>query len=422
MLTRRRLGLAAAGAFASAQVRAQTPLGPERALQAGLYLPPYLTYKARVASKPGDDYAQQALQWYAAYVGAEADALGDEPGTGPRIDLRAAEAEDAIAAIAAAAKDKRLVILNEAHNISGHRSFAAAVMRALRPVGFDVFAAETFASASPLGYPQVSDFGRHKAFLPSYGFYTQDPVFAETVREAVGLCYALASYEITAEQSKLPTTASAADSIAEREEAQAENVLALLQARPEARVFVYCGYSHVGERMQKTGEWFAARLKRKFGADPLTIEQSSGWPAVRPELDTPLTRAVLERFKPTKPIVVTQNGRPLSNRYADVVDLAVHHPRLPAVDGRPGWLATDPKRRPAKVTAPKVEGPALLQALHYSEGASGVPADQFLLAPGQREAAFLLRPGTYFVRVETEAGQRVLGEVKVDSPPQPPAP
>jgi hypothetical protein len=40
-----------------------------------------------------------------------------------------------------------------------------------------------------------------------------------------------------------------------------------------------------------------------------------------------------------------------------------------------------------------------------------IPADQYLLPQGAREAVFYLRPGRYRVRLETTAGFTPVGEV-----------
>lgn len=114
--------------------------------------------------------------------------------------------------------------------------------------------------------------------------------------------------------------------------------------------------------------------------------------------------AVLRRFTPTAPIVVSRDGKILANRiYDGKTDLSLFHPRLPRVAGRPGWLAADPLRKPVEVAAPPFEGPALLQALHVDEGPV-IPADHLLLETEQKRATLMLRPGRYFLRLETTRG------------------
>jgi len=411
MWTRRGFGLTAiaAGMATTGVVRAQEAIPPEQRLRnEGLYLPHYLALQARVEA--GDDeMARSELSQYAALVGDEATALGlVERPPHPRIeapDLDGAEARDAIDAIVEGAARTRVVILNEAHNISGHRAFAAVVARALKPLGYDWFAAEAFVSLWKEPTPSMGLYREGMAFTHQMGWYTQDPVFAETVREAARLGYRFADYEQTWRQ-RAPEGSDAEAEIAAREQAQAENLIAnVLTPHPAAKVFVFVGYSHAMEKPGLGGTWFAARLKALTGIDPLTIEQSSNWPALDPANDARHVAAVLEKFAPTAPITVSKDALSVGSRgYAGQMDLSVFHPRREAVSGRPGWLAADPMRQAVEVTVPPFEGPALLQVMRASEGPAGVPADQFLLQPGQIRATLMLHPGAYFLRLERPEG------------------
>lgn len=419
MLTRRGLGLAVAAttALAMRPTWAQTPLSAEqRFMIEGRYLPQYFELKAQAAA--GDSAARGFLPQYAAFLGDEATAIGSDervlPADAVLPDLEEAESQDALSAIVAAAADKQIVILNEAHNISGHRSFAARVMRALRPLGFDTFAAETFIQPQEQAAPSMRRFRRGEPFHAGFGYYIADPVYAEAVREAAELGYVFADYEWRRDQ-QLPQTATMDEQSAVREAAQASNLVeTVLKARPDARIFVLCGYSHAMEVEGRGGLWFAARLKALTGIDPLTVEQSLNWPATRPEADAPHVAAVLARFQPTSPIVVARNGRAFAQRdYEGRMDLSVFHPRLDRVSGRPGWLAADPVRKAVEVSVPTFEGPTLLQALHMGEGMV-IPADHMLLEPGQTRATLMLRPGAYVLRLETRRGiEPAFGEIAV---------
>lgn len=411
MWTRRGFGVAAGsmGLAIAAPIRAQEPVNVvERLRLEGRYLPQYLDLQAKTAA--GEEAARWQLSQYAALLGDETTALGivaQPRRANARLpDLTGATAVRALDAIAAAAADRQIVILNEAHNHSRHRAFAAQVLRRLRPLGFDWFGAEAFMSRQPEPAPMIADYRAGEPFLHAYGYYTQDPVFAETVREAAHLGYSLVDYEFRPDQ-HAPEGSDMDQQMAYREEAQAENLIAnVLAQNPNARIFVYCGYSHAMESPTSYGEWFASRLKRKTGIDPLTIEQSSNTSDLRPEDDEAHVAAVLAAFAPTEPVIVRQAdggivGMPL---YEGQIDLSVFHPRLDPVRGRLGWLAADADRRWIDVDVPETEGPALLQALWSKEGPGGVPADQLLLAAGQRRATLTLRPGRYTLRLEKPDG------------------
>lgn len=423
MWTRRGFGLAAGAGLAMAAIgaRAQEAITPEqRFMQEGRYLPQYLDLKAKAAA--GDSMAGGMLTQYASFLGDERTAIGlnEKPphASLQRPDLDGAEARDALEAIVEAAAQTRVVILNEAHNISAHRNFAGQVARALRPLGYDWFAAETFMNRQQAPAPSITLYRQGMPFIADFGWYSRDPVYAETVREAARLGYRFAAYEQAWDQNA-PEGSDGMTEIAAREEAQADNLIAgVLATNPDAKVLVYVGYSHAMEKPGQGGTWFAARLKAKTGIDPLTIEQSLNWPALDSANDAPHVAAVLERFAPTAPVVVSKDGVSVASRgYAGQMDMSVFHPRRPDVGGRPGWLAADPLRVPVEVAVPAFEGPALLQAMRVSEGVAGVPADHFLLDDGQARGTLLLHPGVYALRLETESGvQPAWGLIEVKAP------
>jgi hypothetical protein len=413
-LARSAAGLAALGAPALA--RAADVPGTD--FNKGFYLRDLIKARADVAAdgRRGRSWLSQL----SALCGDEAGALAEPAGPAKmeRVasDLSKARAEDAVAAIRAAARGRRIVVLNEAHHVSRCRAFGAALMRGLREDGFDWFTAETFIPRYP-GAPHVSDWRPGRPFLPGYGFYTRDPVLAETVREAGELGYRFADYEQRRDQWRLAADAPRDDQIAEREEAEANNLIAnVLDRHPKARVLVYVGYSHAAKvPIGKGPPWFAARLKAKTGLDPLSVQQAFGWPALAPEADTAEVAAVLARFSPSGPIAVRRGDAPfLADIYAGAFDVAVYHPRLPDVDGRPGWLAADPKRKRAAfdLSGP-TDGLSLAQAVREEEGEGAVPSDHYPLEPGATRAVFFLRPGRYRVRLETLDGYRPLGTLRV---------
>jgi hypothetical protein len=222
---------------------------------------------------------------------------------------------------------------------------------------------------------------------------------------------AFREYEETGAQRSSPDP----DRIAVREEAEAANLVAnVLDKNPDARVFVYCGFSHAAKRPIASNTWMAARLMRKTGIDPLCIDQTEGLPYYDRAREPAELSAVLSRFAPDKPIVVrTAAGAPHAlGDFNGAVDLAVVHPRLPRVDGRPGWLASAPRRRLEIELPAPLGGQALLQAVPSAEASMApnvVPADQMLIDPGARSGVLFVRPGRYDLRLETLDGVMPLG-------------
>lgn len=413
-LSRRRVvaGLGLASLAAPVASRTQEPLDARsRFFRANLYLPEYLEQKA--AYEAGDDSVLGALVQHASLVGDEALATRLRPRGQPLPDAVPLESAPAIATLVERARDARIVILNEAHHVSRHRHFAEQVLTALRPLGFSVFAAETFSWGPDTPPGAVSTLSRGEAFGPLHGYYSRDPVYAEAVRTALDLGYRLEGYEDVSERDP---DADWRERINRREEAQARNFIAnVLERHPDQKVFVLCGFNHLIESPVDELEWFASRLKRLTGIDPLTIEQSGNSPALDPAFDPPLTRAVLERLQPEAPVAVFEpGGRALTtDPYLDRVDLSVFHPRMASPDDRPGWLHADPTRRAVPVTLPPRTGVALVQAVRMNEGLGAIPSDQTPVAPERTTVTLLLKPGAYLLTIETLDGLSVFGSLNV---------
>ncbi|MBO9557231.1 MAG: hypothetical protein J7515_01425 [Caulobacter sp.] len=404
-------GLAAAGALPGL-AWGQAPQAPAPSPSTSLFLSGrYLPIRKAIQATPDDP----SLQQLASFIGDETVALASA-GKGPPDDLSLdseATAQDAVAAIVEAARDRRVVMLNEAHVASRHRWFLACLLRALRPLGFEILAAEDFLNAPGPGAPDVRTYKAGAALNPSFGYYLHDPVYGEAVREAAELGYRLAPYEQRQDQRQKGETGAAA--IARREPAQAENFIAnVLTPNPNARVLVHCGYAHLRKTPDHRGLlWFAAQLRDKAGVDPLCVSQAYTGSFGPHGPDPALTRVVLERFKPADSIVVRGAEGWVGARAAGA-DLAVFHPPLADVAGRPGWLAAEPMRRRLEVAVPGPrDATVILQAIHAIEPDLAIPADQQVLAPGAASATLFLRPGDYRLRLETDAGLVPLRTVTV---------
>lgn len=377
----------------------------------GLYLP--ILREPRGIKRDGLQLKAQLL----ALVGDEDGAFRTMPGL-ERQEMAApvltgAKAAPALEAIVRAAKDRQIVILNEAHYISRCRSFALDVALALREEGFEFFAAEALNND---GEPDVARLLNDGApATTNFGLYPDDPVYAELLRGARDAGYRFAAYETRYDQISRQNTDAV---IASREQAEADNfVLNILQANPKARVFVYCGYTHVYKTSQNGVPWFAARLKAKTGIDPLCIAQAWGTPPPDSALEPSDLKSVLDEFNPSVPIVVSEaQGNPLelSHAFDGGIDLSVFHPRLPYFEGRPGWLAKAAGRKAMRFVFPSpAVSEGIVQAVPSREAhvANVIPADQLLVPAHEREVTFFVKPGAYEIRFETNEGRRALGSL-----------
>lgn len=405
--------IAAVGPASAAEP--DTVAGQVRLADEGRYLPRWLELtdeageRARLERQYGGEQEwiphvlRDGITQYASFLGAEAIAFRAVNSTTAPLEPDAYEAVEAVDAIARAARPHRVVMLNEAHNASRHRALLARLLPRLRADGFTHLAAEAF--NYEMEPPKAGDPVR-----PVHGYYLRDPVYAEAVRVALELGFELVAYEQRPHQ-RVSGSSLSDSAVLVREQAQADNLAALLTREPLARVVVFAGYGHVAEA--DGGEMFAARLKRDTGIDPLTVGQA-GVGAFGPHVeDAPPVRALLERLQPDRAVVLMPKDPQPGALTGEETDLIVLHPALPDIDGRPAWLAHDTTRRPVGANVPAGVGPRLLQAIHAADADPAIPADQYLVEDAGGPAVLWLRPGRYRLRLETAAGFTPLADVDV---------
>ncbi|WP_193166103.1 hypothetical protein [Microbulbifer hainanensis] len=308
------------------------------------------------------------------------------------VDVESLERSEAIAEIVAVAKNRRVVMLNEAHHISRHRLFAKDLALALRRVGYNCLAVEALFkqgldALNKFGFPTVS----------GNGFYTNDPEFAYFIRAAMRSGYALSAYEPLKYKSQ-----------AERERKQAENIKKILDDDPSAKVFVYAGFAHIRETFDSDTPKMAALLKNEANIDPLTIDQVGGTPHLDRSLDDSSYHQVESLIGDAPSIFRNKSGEWLvSGRYDGAVDMTVYHPRAKFIGGRPGWLVRDEGREAVLVRKPDKELHEWvnIKAVVANEENS-VPIDQYLIAPHKAVATLYLPEGEYQLIAEFQNGQQ----------------
>ncbi|MBU1755754.1 MAG: hypothetical protein KJ703_01985 [Alphaproteobacteria bacterium] len=290
--------------------------------------------------------------------------------------------ESVVAAIAQQAATSRIVIVNESHTVTRHRETVRQLLGALRPLGFSVYAAETFSNAEDEADPVAQHSGLAWPHLFD-GYYSREPAFGNAVREAKRLGYRLAAYEETPSQSA-PDGSDRTSSIAARETAQAANLAVILAGMgPEERLLVHVGYSHAAETpLGQHGDlWMAARLKAATGIDPLTVSQ------------TLCSSEGGEVFLALLP----------EDRPAGMVDIVLSHPLTRFENGRPLW-----RRETGAIAVPipdqlrRTGQPLIVEAFLAGEPLDAVPVDRVYLEPGE-DIPLLLSPGSYRVRAVVPA-------------------
>ena len=302
-------------------------------------------------------------------------------------ELRDATAVPAIEEIVKRAKLTRIVILDENHLDPRDRAFALAVARALRPLGYSVLAIEALKGAADDGEARakMAALVADKHARHSTGYYFDDPVFADFLRQSLALGYQPVNYETTR------TKYSADPKVAQgqREKDQADALMRrAVTAFPNAKILIYVGEHHAAERpIAAEGggvRMMADYLKETSGIDPLTIDQAglSSLPMNRPNVDL---YAAAEQKAPRQSTVLLLHGQPLTvGLLAGSVDLQVVHPPVALVHGRPTWLRSlgrTPTLIPQRLLP--TAGTRLVQAFLAAEGNDTIPIDQVLVTAGK---------------------------------------
>ena len=323
--------------------------------------------------------------------------------------LETATRLNALEAIVTAARDRQIVILNEAHHVPQHRAFGLQVAQRLRDMGFQYLAMETLSPFSEKtlvtrGFP-----------VRLSGYYSQEPVFGEFIRHSLKLGYRPIAYEaILPPDNKLDQT----DQVNHRESQQCKNLMnKIFQQDPQAKVLIYVGYSHATEDTQTLPDgreyaWMAARLKKATGLDPLTIDQTIQMEHGTLENSTNCWQLAQSKKWLDEPTVFQNADRNflVAGQYAGKVDLQVFHPATKLVQGRADWLLTLPERQsieiPAEIAATKSR--VLLQAFLAHEPAEAIPVDQIILDPKLPNPALVLPSGEIRLVVQDETGHVVM--------------
>ena len=282
----------------------------------------------------------------------------------------------ALDAIAQSAADSRVVIVNESHHVTRHRDFSRRVLERLRPLGYTVFAAETFNNThdgpdpvddhAGLAYPHMTD-----------GWYSAEPVFGRLVRSAREAGYRLAAYEHVGSHDGVREEDWKAR-VAAREQAQADNLGAILASmRPDEKLLVHVGYSHADEREiedEYSSIWMAARLRRLTGIDPLTIGQT-------------ICRGGGEE---TRLLRMPSDG-------SAPFDFAIDHPVESFRYGRASWRFDGAYAVPLPLALRPDDEPLVIEAFRAGEPFDAVPEDRVYVESGEN-IRLALPAGRYTVR------------------------
>jgi hypothetical protein len=239
--------------------------------------------------------------------------------------------ENAVDFISKQLPNRRLVMLNEAHHLPVCRLFALHLLDSLKRNGFNYLALETLVSNNKInkrGFPVLGD-----------GFYSQEPMFAELIRQAVLKGFKIVYYDDDGDTECIPPPDAHrfyCNNL--REEHAAKRITNIFKKDAKAKVFVYVGHAHnskdyyLAQRQRRDGhkwKFLAIQLKDKLGFDPLSINQSDMVERSIKAYEDPLYRCVWREFAPEESVVlVKKDGKSwLKPDFETMLDAYVFHPR-----------------------------------------------------------------------------------------------
>lgn len=247
--------------------------------------------------------------------------------------------------IVSAARDRRIIIVNERHHASDDRLLTLDLLKPLAGQGFKYLALEALWSKDPIN--------TRKYPIGQTGYYTNDVIFAELIREALSLGYELVAYEMEPHQTPTEWNRDA------RELWQAKNIASRVFAKdPDARVLVHCGYAHAMEAQRAAWHPMAVHLREMTNFDPLTIDQTTLMDLG--SRSHPLQRAALNAsLAGSEAVVLLDDG---GGRLGSGLpyDISVVGRITTYVNGRPQWMSMGGRRVPVRVPTSECEDVACI--------------------------------------------------------------
>lgn len=283
------------------------------------------------------------------------------------------------------ARKNKIVIINEAHHNSSHRVFTKSLLQNLFDNGYKNLGLEALSNGEHLD----STLNNRKYPVHKTGHYINDPQFGDLVRSALEIGYSLFAYEnMENGGGKL------------REIEQAKNIQKIIDAKPNEKNLIHCGFDHVLEGAHNSWEKaMAGRLTEYTGINPFTINQVVYSEKSDPKLNHPFLKA-LDVKEPT--ILIDKNNNPLKYiRRNAWTDIAVFHPTTEYINDRPNWLFENGNKNfPVVLTDIPIEFPVMVLAFKKGEDInSAVPMDINEVQIQSKNCSLGLKNGTYDIVV-----------------------
>ncbi|MDV6217204.1 hypothetical protein R1T15_22005 [Mucilaginibacter sp. L3T2-6] len=348
----------------------------------------------------GYNYWLQAAMTYESFLGDYEKALfyadaryGNRPPTGKIVcDTAFVKTHSLVNAsdyIIAQARQKQVVMINEAHHLPFHRAFVLPMLKRFYDAGYRYLAIET-----------LGDSTINQKTYPDYqtGYYTHEPLFGELIREALRLHFKLIKYESEAQCDGKGKDSQYCNRF--RDSMMAVNLSKIIKTAPNAKILVYAGYDHIHEGSENGWKKMAQFFKGFTGIDPFTVEMTRQVEHLYPQHNAGEFNAVNILKHITAPVIAIQNNQPW---HGDFVDATVIFPKYIKMGKRPYFYSVGGMRKRYDLAEINVKNGDYIQAFYTNEKPGNrIPADQ--LVAGEGERCLYLFKGNYTIEVKDSAG------------------
>lgn len=275
---------------------------------------------------------------------------------------------DAVSLILEMSEQYDILVLNESHHYPSHREFARRLLLGLKSKGYMYLGIETLTN--------YGDFLQPEYPRSDLGYYSNEPTFANFIREALSLGFILFPYEDKTGSND-----------GQREIEQAQNVYSFIQKNNQGKVFLYCGYDHNLEGdIDGWGKSMTGRLEDLTQKEVLTINQT-----YFNEIPDTSSRAF---------VLVDSLG--LNFSYSEHNDVFVFHPDYLSSRNKVEWKKNETNEwRLVDFIPADFSYPLFVKVyLSVDEVKSGVPYDIVELKSKNEQEWIVLPKGQYVVVLE----------------------
>ncbi len=318
---------------------------------------------------------------------------------GPLLDCELSKyrSADAIDFIVRNADSHNVIMIGEEHMMPQSRCLMLPILRELKKKGYEYFAAETFSD-------EISVSAESKYVKRHAGYYTEDPVFAEAVNEALKLGYKLVSYEcvtLPEDSEKMSPT----QKTNYREKQQASRLFAkTLEKNAAAKVLVWAGrghvYTEIPEFTKKSDDQWCPMgycFSQLAGSKPLSLILRE-FSMLSAEKESAEYRYAEDRGVIKTPTVFVHD----ENVFSDSGAATVFFPQSKFSRGRADWLNTIVGRCSVPIPNERLQNKFVQLVSVYETGRAddAVPIDCFVLQDGMPPPVMMLpRNGKFTVKM-----------------------